>query len=61
MRRSIYSSNKIKKNSKILKNTLSILRPRGSLNPVDLNKIIGKTAKINIDSHKIISLKDFKN
>jgi sialic acid synthase SpsE len=61
MRRSIYSSNKIKKNSKILKNTISILRPRGSLNPVDLNKIIGKTAKINIDSHKIISLKDFKN
>jgi sialic acid synthase SpsE len=61
MRRSIYSSSKIKKNSKIFKNTLSILRPRGSLNPVDLNKIIGKTAKINIDSHKIISLKDFKN
>ena len=54
MRRSITSSMDIAKGTKIEKNMLVIRRPGDGIQPIDIEKIIGLEAKINIKSNKTI-------
>jgi N-acetylneuraminate synthase/N,N'-diacetyllegionaminate synthase len=61
MRRSLYMSKNIVKNSKINKVDVSILRPFVSLEPADFRKVIGKTTKVNLDINMPIFLRNLKN
>ena len=61
MRRSLYLSKNINKNSKIKAKDVSIVRPFVSLQPLDLNKVIGKTAKVNLDINMPFFLRNLKN
>jgi len=61
MRRSIYSSRFIPKNSKINLKDILITRPFSSLEPNEIKKIIGKINKKNIPGDKLLYLKDFKS
>jgi len=61
MRRSIYSSRFIPKNSKINLKDIHITRPFSSLEPSELKKVIGKINKKNILGNKPLYLKDFKS
>jgi N-acetylneuraminate synthase/N,N'-diacetyllegionaminate synthase len=54
MRRSVTSSIDIAKGTKIEKNMLVIRRPGDGIQPIDIEKIIGLEAKINIKSNKTI-------
>jgi sialic acid synthase SpsE len=61
MRRSLYLSIDIDKNSKIKIKDVSILRPFASLEPFDLNKVVGKTTKVDLDINMPFFLRDLKN
>lgn len=61
MRRSLYLSKNINKNSKIKAKDVSIVRPFVSLQPLDLNKVIGKIAKVNLDINMPFFLRNLKN
>jgi N,N'-diacetyllegionaminate synthase len=61
MRRSLYLSKDIDKNSKIKIKDVSILRPFASLEPLDLNKVVGKTTKVDLDINMPFFLRDLKN
>ena len=61
MRRSLYLSKNINKNSKIKVIDVSIVRPFVSLEPFDLNKVIGKTAKVDLDINMPFFLRNLKN
>ena len=61
MRRSIYSSRSIPKNSKINFKDILITRPFSTLEPNKIKKVIGKINKKNILANKPLSLKDFKS
>lgn len=59
MRRSITSKNKIFKGKKITLKEIDFQRPGIGLSPENINRIIGRKAKKNIDIGKILKLKDF--
>ena len=61
MRRSLYLSKNIVKNSKINVQNVSIVRPFVSLEPADFRKVIGKTTKVNLDVNMPIFLRNLKN
>jgi sialic acid synthase SpsE len=61
MRRSLYLSKNINKNSKIKAKDVSIVRPFVSLEPFDLNKVVGKTAKADLDINTPFFLRNLKN
>ena len=61
MRRSLYLSKDINKNSKIKVKDVSIVRPFVSLEPFDLNKVVGKAAKIDLDINMPFFLRNLKN
>lgn len=61
MRRSLYLSKDIDQNSKINVNDVSIVRPFAYLEPIDLNKVVGKAAKIDLDINAPIILRNLKN
>jgi sialic acid synthase SpsE len=61
MRRSLYLSKDIDQNSKININDVSIVRPFTYLEPIDLNKVVGKTAKVDLDINAPIMLRNLKN
>jgi hypothetical protein len=61
MRRSIYSSRFIPKNSKINLKDILITRPFSSLEPSEIKKVIGKINKKNILGNKPLYVKDFKS
>jgi len=61
MRRSLYLSKNIKKNSKINFKDVSIVRPYKFLEPIDLDKVVGKTAKVDLDINTPIILRNLKN
>jgi sialic acid synthase SpsE len=61
MRRSLYLSKNINKNSKIKAKDVSIVRPFVSLEPFDLNKVVGKTAKVDLDINMPFFLRNLKN
>jgi N,N'-diacetyllegionaminate synthase len=61
MRRSLYLSKDKDKNSKIKAKDVSILRPFASLEPFDLNKVVGKTTKVDLDINMPLFLRDLKN
>jgi sialic acid synthase SpsE len=61
MRRSLYLSKNIVKNSKINVENVSIVRPFVSLEPADFRKVIGKTTKVNLDVNMPIFLRNLKN
>jgi sialic acid synthase SpsE len=61
MRRSLYLSKNIVKNSKINVQNVSIVRPFVSLEPADFRKVIGKTTKVNLDINMPIFLRNLKN
>jgi sialic acid synthase SpsE len=61
MRRSLYLSKNINKNSKIKTKDVSIVRPFVSLEPFDLNKVVGKTAKVDLDINMPFFLRNLKN
>ncbi|OGY44947.1 MAG: N-acetylneuraminate synthase [Candidatus Buchananbacteria bacterium RIFCSPHIGHO2_01_FULL_39_14] len=58
-RRSVIADRDIKKGQKIKTSDLVVKRPGTGLPPKYLSKIVGKIAKRNIESGKIINLKDF--
>ena len=61
MRRSLYLSNNIEKNSKINFKDVSIVRPFANLEPIDLNKVVGKTTKVDLAINAPIILRNLKN
>ena len=61
MRRSLYLSKNINKNSKIKVKDVSIVRPFVSLEPFDLNKVVGKTTKVDLDINMPFFLRNLKN
>ena len=61
MRRSLYLSKNINKNSKIKAKDVSIVRPFISLEPFDLNKVVGKTTKVDRDINMPFFLRNLKN
>jgi len=61
MRRSLYLSKNISKNSKIKAKDVSIVRPFVSLEPFDFNKVVGKTAKVDLDINMPFFLRNLKN
>jgi N,N'-diacetyllegionaminate synthase len=61
MRRSLYLSKNINKNSKIKAQDVSIVRPFVSLEPLDFNKVVGKTAKVDLDINMPFFLRNLKN
>ena len=61
MRRSLYLSRDVVKNSKIKVKDINIIRPFASLEPIDLNKIIGKTAKVDLHINMPFFLRNLKN
>ena len=61
MRRSLYMSKNIVKNSKINIEDVSIVRPFVSLEPADFRKVIGKTSKVNLYINKPFFLRNLKN
>jgi len=61
MRRSLYSSKDINKNSKIKAKDVSIVRPFVSLGPLDLNKVVGRTVKVDLDINMPFFLRNLKN
>jgi sialic acid synthase SpsE len=61
MRRSLYLSKDINKNSKIKVKDVSIVRPFVSLGPSDLNKVVGKTAKVDLYINMPFFLSNLKN
>ena len=61
MRRSLYLSKNINKNSKIKAKDVSIVRPFVSLEPFDFNKVVGKTAKVDLDINMPFFLRNLKN
>ena len=61
MRRSLYLSKDINKNSKIKVKDVSIVRPFVSLEPSDLNKVVGKAAKVDLDINIPFFLRNLKN
>jgi sialic acid synthase SpsE len=61
MRRSLYLSKNIDQNSKININDISIVRPFAHLEPMDLNKVVGKGAKFDLDMNAPIILRNLKN
>ena len=61
MRRSLYLSKDINKNSKIKVKDVSIVRPFISLEPFDLNKVVGKTANVDLDINMPFFLRNLKN
>ena len=61
MRRSLYLSKDINKNSKIKVKDVSIVRPFVSLEPFDLNKVVGKTANVDLDINMPFFLRNLKN
>jgi sialic acid synthase SpsE len=61
MRRSLYLSKNINKNSKIKTKDVSIVRPFVSLEPFDLNKVVGKTAKVDLDINMPFFLRNLRN
>ena len=61
MRRSLYLSKDINKNSKIKVKDVSIVRPFVSLDPFDLNKVVGKTAKVDLYINMPFFLRNLKN
>ena len=61
MRRSLYLSKDIDQNSKINFNDVSIVRPFAYLEPIDLNKVVGKAAKVDLDINAPIMLRNLKN
>jgi sialic acid synthase SpsE len=60
MRRSIYSSRFIPRNSRIDLNDILIVRPFASLEPNKIAKVVGKINKKNIKSDEPLFLKDLK-
>jgi N,N'-diacetyllegionaminate synthase len=61
MRRSLYLSKNINKNSKVKAKDVSIVRPFISLEPFDLNKVVGKTTKVDRDINMPFFLRNLKN
>jgi len=61
MRRSLYLSKNINKNSKIKFKDVSIVRPFVSLEPFDLNKVVGKTTKVDLNINMPFFLRNLKN
>ena len=61
MRRSLYLSKDINKNSKIKVKDVSIVRPFVSLEPSDLNTVVGKTANVDLDINMPFFLRNLKN
>lgn len=61
MRRSLYLSKNINKNSKIKVKDVSIVRPFVSLEPFDLNKVVGKTTKVDLNINMPFFLRNLKN
>ena len=59
-RRSLYLSKNIKKNSKINFNDVRTVRPFAFLEPNELNKVVGKAAKIDLDINTPIIFKNLK-
>ena len=59
-RRSIYFIKNIKKNEKINKNMIKIIRPANGLEPKYYSKILGKKIKRDVKSGTPVSLKFFK-
>ena len=60
MRRSIYSSKDIIKNSEINFKNIKLVRPFVSLTPLDVKKVIGKKIKKNLDNNTPIVLNILK-
>ena len=60
LKKSLVSSIFIAKGQKITRNLISIKRPAYGLRPVDITKIIGKKAKINIKKNLILKKEMFK-
>jgi sialic acid synthase SpsE len=61
MRRSLYLSKDIDKNSKINSKDILIVRPFASLEPTDLKKVVGKTVKVDLDVNMPIFFSNLKN
>jgi N,N'-diacetyllegionaminate synthase len=61
MRRSLYLSKNINKNFKIKAKDVSIVRPFVSLEPFDLKRVVGKTAKVDLDINMPFFLRNLKN
>ena len=59
-RRSLYLSKNIKKNSKINFKDVRTVRPFAFLEPNELNKVVGKAAKIDLDINTPIIFKNLK-
>ena len=59
-RPSLISRINIKKGSKITKNMLEMKKPGTGINPLKIDTIIGRTAKVNIKADKLIKKKYFK-
>jgi sialic acid synthase SpsE len=60
MRRSLYLSKDINKNSIIKVKDVSIVRPFVSLEPFDLTKVVGKIAKVDLDINMPFFLRNLK-
>ena len=61
MRRSLYLSKYKSKNSKINFEDISIVRPFAALDPTSINKVVGKTTKVDLDINMPIILRNLKN
>ena len=60
MRRSLYSSKILTRNSKLISDDIKIVRPFVSLGPSDIKRVVGKKIKKNININTPISLNDLK-
>jgi N,N'-diacetyllegionaminate synthase len=60
MRRSLYSSKNILKNSKIIFKDISILRPFAFLEPSDVKRVVGKIVKTDLNINMPFYLKNLK-
>ena len=60
MRRSLYSSKILTRNSILISEDIKIVRPFVSLAPSDIKKVVGKKIKKNINSNRPIFLNNLK-
>jgi N,N'-diacetyllegionaminate synthase len=60
MQKSIYTSEKIKKNDKFNIGNLKFMRPATGISPMYIDKVLKSRAKSNIESNKILKFKDLK-
>ncbi len=56
IRKSLVASKFIKKGEKFTKNNIEVKRPGNGINPMEINKIFGKTAKINFKPDSLIKI-----